>query len=167
MRTVNSLTCHAFCIMLSEREILWNWHLIKGSFQSIFWSVVWYWRSLIWACERCKGGDCSQGCWQSWSAASKNRSITLCNQRMASEWLHCLGQLSLRLHLTLLEMFFHPSGNWLANIRLIDRRPNFKSMSCMRPQCISVKANMLTAVLRWGLQIVSELQQESLIAPIK
>lgn len=76
---VNGLTCYAFCIMLSEREILQDWHLIKGSFQSIFWFGVWIWRSLIWVCERCRRGELLQGCWQSWSAVNQSQQKQIYN----------------------------------------------------------------------------------------
>lgn len=160
MGAVNSLTCYAFCIMLSEGEILWDWHLIKGSFQSIFWSGVWNWRSLIWVCERCRSGEHLQGCWQSWSAVSQSQQKQIYNimQSVDGKRAAVLPQATFTLSPShFAQMYFLSSGNWLVNIQLIGwslhvnskpiSRSNFKSIYRMTQQYLLVRANIFTVVL--------------------
>lgn len=125
MEAVDSLTCHVFCIMLPEMEILWDWHLIKGSFQSIFWSGVWNWRSLIRVCEICRSAVLLQGSWQSWSAVTQRQQKQIYNimQSEDGELPQATHSLSPPSHFA--QMYFLSYGNWLTNIQLIGGSLNF------------------------------------------
>lgn len=110
----------ALCFL--KGEILQDWHLIKGSFQSIFWSGVWNWRSLIWVCERCRSGKHLQGCWQSQSAVSQSQQKQIYNimQSVDGKRAAVLPQATFTpppSHFA--QMYFLSPGNWLVNIQLI------------------------------------------------
>lgn len=164
----------AWPVMLSEREILWDWHLIKGSFQSIFWSAVWNWRSLICVCEKCRSGELLQGCWQSWSAVShsQQKQIYSIMQSEDGNGAAVLPQatFSPSPSLALLIFTLCPQGSdywiysWLVGAWTfphVKGKPiswsNFKSMYRMRLQNLFVRANCCSLTRCASLQIVLQL----------
>lgn len=116
-----SLTRCALCIMLSEREIVWEWHLIKESFRSIFRFDFWSWRLSMQGGERFG---------RRWAFARLLTKLVSCQSKQAapspSRSFSTYFQL-ICWNLNFFLFFHHVNGKPIS-------RPDFKSMYCSRLQ---------------------------------